>query len=47
MLIHPLGLQEFGQKVSENLAKLHFRWLKGFYEITKGTRNKLHETTPK
>jgi hypothetical protein len=37
MLIHPLGLQEIGQKVSENPAKLHFRRFEGFYETTKGT----------
>jgi hypothetical protein len=47
MLIHPLDLQQFGQRVNEKPTKLHFRRLEGFYETTKGTQNDPHKTIPK
>jgi hypothetical protein len=41
MLTHLLGLEQFGQGVSEKPSEPCLGWLKGSYEINKGMRNEI------
>ncbi len=41
MLIHPLGLEQFNQGISEKLILPCLGWLEGFYETNEGTMRQL------
>jgi hypothetical protein len=45
MLICPLGLEQFDQKVSGKLAYPHLGWLEGSYGTNEGTQNKIQTTS--